>query len=820
MLCRPLAGKRGSPQAIREMREWFQKLKVAHKLMLISIFFVLPDSVMLYLFITAINDNIQFARMEQKGNEYQRPLEELLELLPQHRQLAQRAMVGEPAARSQIARKAAQIDTSFRKLDEVDARIGAELQFTDEGLAKRHREHFRARTVHAEWQQLKDQLPKLSAEACGERHQHLVADIRAMITHSGDTSNLILDPDLDSYYMMDATLLTLPQAQDRLATVMATGEAVLRQAHVTHQDRQQFAVFVTMLQQQDLDRITSSMETSLREDPNFYGTSPSLQERIPTALRSYVGAMQAFIRLTKRFVYLEGVDVTVDEYLSAGKKARDASFKLWRIADEEVDVLLQKRIEAYQSRRAKSLLVAAGALLAAIGFVTFITRSISRPLRQQALDLTNANAALEAEIAERKRAEEELRHSETQLAAAQIIARIGSWGWDIAANRIDWSEENFRIHGLEPGAIEISYDAMLEFVHPDDRDLSEKTFLRAVKDGMPFSFEQRILLRDGSERVLHQRGEPVLGGDGKVAEVFGTAQDITERKRAEAALEKAHRELLGVSRRAGMAEVATGVLHNVGNVLNSVNVSALLISDRIRKSRVAHLTQVAAALQENAADLGTFITSDPKGSKLPGFIASLAERLRHEQEELIHEADDLSKNVAHIKEIVAVQQSYAKVSGVVEALPAVALVEDALAMNGAAFARHHVEVVREFEDVPPVRVDKHKVLQILINVIRNAKYAVSESQRSDKRMIVKISRNGDERVKIAVSDNGVGIAQENLARIFAHGFTTKHDGHGFGLHSSALAAKELGGSLIAHSDGLGLGATFTLELPMEPAPTT
>ena len=135
-------------------------------------------------------------------------------------------------------------------------------------------------------------------------------------------------------------------------------------------------------------------------------------------------------------------------------------------------------------------------------------------------------------------------------------------------------------------------------------------------------------------------------------------------------------------------------------------------------------------------------------------------------------------------------------------------------MNGAAFDRHCVEVIREFGDAPLVRVDKHKVLQVLINVIRNAKYAVSESSRLDKRITVRIGANGNRRVKIAVCDNGIGIAPENLARIFAHGFTTKKDGHGFGLHSAALAATETGGSLFAHSDGPGQGATFTLELPM------
>jgi signal transduction histidine kinase len=354
----------------------------------------------------------------------------------------------------------------------------------------------------------------------------------------------------------------------------------------------------------------------------------------------------------------------------------------------------------------------------------------------------------------------------------------------------------------------------LEGVHPEDHEISKALFQAAVTEGKNFSFEQRLILADGTERILHQRGEVVRDESNAVVRVVGTAQDITERKQAEAELEGVHRKLMDLSRQAGMAEVATGVLHNVGNVLNSVNVSTMVISERLGKSRVAHLANACALLREHAHDLGGFLTKDPKGQKLPAFLSTLAERLAVEQEELVAEAEGLAKNIAHIKDIVAVQQSYAKVSGVIESLVAHELVADALEMNGAAFTRHGVKVIEDFAEVPLVRVDKHKVLQILINVIRNAKYAVSESPRLDKQIRVRISQTDDEHVQISIADNGVGIAPANLSRIFAHGFTTKTDGHGFGLHSAALAATEMGGTLAARSDGLGHGATFILTLPI------
>jgi len=255
-------------------------------------------------------------------------------------------------------------------------------------------------------------------------------------------------------------------------------------------------------------------------------------------------------------------------------------------------------------------------------------------------------------------------------------------------------------------------------------------------------------------------------------------------------------------------------LHNVGNVLNSVNVSVTLLSDQVRESKLVNLSRAAALIRQHANDLGNFITHDPKGQQLPLYLEQLADLLIHERSSLLQELESLRKNVDHIKDIVVMQQSYAQVAGVKETVKLVELVEDALRMNVGALGRHEVQVLREFDPGSPleITVEKHKVLQILINVIRNAKYACDDSGRSDKRLTVRVSSNA-EAVEISVADNGVGIPAENLDRIFNHGFTTRKNGHGFGLHGSALAAQEMGGALRAQSDGLGKGATFTLRLP-------
>jgi signal transduction histidine kinase len=275
-----------------------------------------------------------------------------------------------------------------------------------------------------------------------------------------------------------------------------------------------------------------------------------------------------------------------------------------------------------------------------------------------------------------------------------------------------------------------------------------------------------------------------------------------------------HQKLIQTSRQAGMAEVATNVLHNVGNVLNSINVSATMVDAQIKKSHVADVRRLAELLQEHSTDRVAFLTSDPKGQKVPDFIGRLAKELDSEQAAMLKEISSLRRNLEHVKVIVAMQQGYARVTGVFEKIKVIDLLEDTLLMDASWFARHDVEVVREYGVLPSISTDKHKVLQILINLVRNARHACDESGRSDKKVILRATRD-DGRVKITVIDNGVGIPPENVTRIFNHGFTTRKDGHGFGLHSGALAAKELGGSLTAWSEGQGLGAAFTLELPVQ-----
>jgi signal transduction histidine kinase len=285
-------------------------------------------------------------------------------------------------------------------------------------------------------------------------------------------------------------------------------------------------------------------------------------------------------------------------------------------------------------------------------------------------------------------------------------------------------------------------------------------------------------------------------------------------------LQEARGELVTTARQAGKAEIANNVLHNVGNVLNSVNISAGLIGARMRDSKDQNLAKAIQLMNEHATDLGDFLTRDEKGKTLPGYLNKIVATLAAEKQIIAKELASMTRSIDHIKEIVATQQSYSGKANLVEPVQIKDLMEDALRMNTASIERHQITVVKDFADVPLLLLDKHLVLQILVNLIGNAKQAMDavpdRSHQLTLRMYI-TEPTGGPRLTMRVEDNGEGIAPENQARLFAHGFTTRKNGHGFGLHSCAMAAKEMNGTMTAHSDGLGHGAAFALELPVSRA---
>jgi len=292
--------------------------------------------------------------------------------------------------------------------------------------------------------------------------------------------------------------------------------------------------------------------------------------------------------------------------------------------------------------------------------------------------------------------------------------------------------------------------------------------------------------------------------------------EIIERKQGEEKLKATQKELMEASRQAGMAQVATHVLHNVGNVLNSINVAATLITEKITQSKLPKLKKAADMLEAHIDNPAEFLTNDLQGKRIPAYMTKVAQILTDEQTEIVGKLESLTKNIGHIKEIVNMQQAYARKSGVEGPTSLDEVTQNAIHINSEGTDWGTIKLIREFAELPEVILDRQKVLQILVNLIGNAVQALRCSEKEEKLLTVKFYLRNNYTLRIEVSDNGIGIPEENLTKIFRHGFTTKTNGNGFGLHSGALAAKEMDGSLSVYSDGAGQGATFILELPFRP----
>jgi PAS domain S-box-containing protein len=341
--------------------------------------------------------------------------------------------------------------------------------------------------------------------------------------------------------------------------------------------------------------------------------------------------------------------------------------------------------------------------------------------------------------------------------------------------------------------------------------------IESSESGTPMAIgpiaEIRGRRRDGGAFPMHIALSEVRLEDRRLFTAI--VRDITEQRRAEAEKQELHEQLVGASRRAGMAEVATSVLHNVGNVLNSVNVSITLVSDRLVKSRMSALVKAAALFREHEANLAEFLVSDERGRRLPSYLEKLGASLEEERQSILGELGSVTRDIDHIKHVVQSQQSYAKVDiDFRELVQLEEVMEDAVRISNSAVGDESLDVVREYEPTPPVSIDRHKLVHILVNLINNAKQAAAGMARA-RRIRLRIAPLGAGEVELAVLDNGVGISNENLPRIFNHGFTTKQDGHGFGLHGAALSARQMGGELTAHSEGVGQGARFSLVLPID-----
>ncbi|MFT5299360.1 MAG: PAS domain S-box-containing protein [Mariniblastus sp.] len=449
----------------------------------------------------------------------------------------------------------------------------------------------------------------------------------------------------------------------------------------------------------------------------------------------------------------------------------------------------------------------------------YVLRNEIRELCAKQTEIAAAKRSVDRKVNDRT---EELQSSTEKLlqktAEAEKLALVAQYTDNAVVitdeiGRIEWVNDGFtRVTGYE--ASQVIGKRTSEFLQGPKSSRETAEFMRsAVRAQQGYDVEIVNYRKNGETYWVAIGARPICDFDGKVVRFIAIESDITERVNKEIERKKLNEQLVVASRLAGMAEVSTGVLHDVGNVLNSINVSATLIRNQFKKSALSNLAKISGLIMEHESNFSDFVRDDHRGQKIPAYIAKVSDALKSERDGINSEFQDLDRNVEHIKQIISVQQYMAKSTGLRQEVSPRELIADALKANKGILHDYDIEITLNIEGfIPKLISDRHRILQILVNLIKNAKDVLVDHQTPHPRIEICVSsRRGD--VEFEVIDNGIGIPGDKISKIFQSGFTTKKTGHGFGLHSSANAATELGGTLTASSAGVGQGAIFRLRLP-------
>lgn len=411
---------------------------------------------------------------------------------------------------------------------------------------------------------------------------------------------------------------------------------------------------------------------------------------------------------------------------------------------------------------------------------------------------------------------QELMELNDKLAESQSLAKIGYWYHDLKSGKNTWSIEIYKMFNFDLSVPAPSLEQALKLIHDDDRKMYTELIHNALEFGESFEVEIRCKVNDDKDpyhwfKVICKPQK----SEGEILTVInGVVMDITSSKKAQKEVEVLHQQVVTAARRAGMADVATSILHNIGNILNSVNVSLGLITEGINNENFEKFFVISEMLKNNRNNLLQFLTEDERGKNIPEYLSKLIANIKNNHSDLLKELNELKVQINHIKDITSMQNEIGGVTGVIEKVYLPELVDTAIKMCSLTSASKNIIVTKRNIDNIFLKTDKSKLLQIMVNIIQNAKDALLQSQKVEKKIDLSVQRINENYIEIRCEDNGIGIDKENLISIFSFGFTTKIHGHGFGLHSSALAAKELGGTLEAKTKGKNVGAIFILTLPI------
>lgn len=398
-----------------------------------------------------------------------------------------------------------------------------------------------------------------------------------------------------------------------------------------------------------------------------------------------------------------------------------------------------------------------------------------------------------------------------KIESAQTIAHLGYWYHDIERQENSWSRELRNMLGLPTSEKAPALEDALKLVHEEDRDQLVSLINDALNYGKDYEIEMRLRqVNPNSEYKWYKvLGHVETNAQGKATKLLGIAMDIHQSKIADIELQELNKKLIVYAKRAGMSEVATSVLHNIGNVLNSANVAVEIlkkVNASIYFDKLLKTCSTIKVLQQNDE------LEPDKLNLMLNYIEELMKRIKILNYDAEEEINNLKKHLDHIKAITSIQENLSGVPGVAEEIKVASIINNAITMSGNNYNRSGIKVVKNLGN-ETINTDQNKLLQIIVNLLHNAKDALLESDNPDKTITITSYTKGD-MINLEFKDNGIGILAEHMPVLFSFGFTTKKTGHGYGLQNSSLFAKEMGGKLHVVSEGKNKGSIFTLTLPM------
>ncbi|MBS1819987.1 MAG: hypothetical protein JSU08_18795 [Acidobacteria bacterium] len=575
---------------------FLERIPVSRRLLLISLSFTVPVAVMAWLIVSGMNADIAFARLERDGIQYLQPLGHLLDALGAQ-QFA--AASGTPTDRGAV-------ESALAAVDDVHARLGTTLQFTPDGLARRRREHFTPDTVRSEWKALESDR-SLSSSARADRYQHLVDDVREMMAHAGDTSNLMLDPDMDSFYTVDVAVVAQPAALARLTRVSQLASAFVARTRTPRDAASELAVLAATLKENDGDRIKANLQTAISEDARFNGTSTLLQGTYAPAAEAYIRANEAVIAAVSALMTHPDGDPTLLD--RSARQARTAAAAVAPASLAAVDDLVSARLSRLSLERTEALGFSAAVLAAALTLVFFISRSISVPLARTTADLSEGARQVMATSEQVSSAAQALSQGATEQAASleetsasmeemASMTRRNSDNTREAAQLV--SEVHARVHSSEA--------ALGDMVHSMSaiQESSQKV-ARIIKTIDEIAFQTNILALNAAVEAA-RAGEAGMGFAVVADEVRNLAQRSAQAARDTADL---------IEESIGRAQAGSGKVEQVVTAIHAITDSVNRVKgliDEVTEASTQQTTgidQVAAALsQMEKVTQGTAATAE------------------------------------------------------------------------------------------------------------------------------------------------------------------------------------------------------------------